>query len=114
MEIKLAQGDYIPDGLGGIQRCKGKDALLQRVLFRLTAHRGGFPLLPHLGSQLYLLGRESITNRASAAMKFTAEALAEEDVEVKDVTLFPLGEGRIQVTVKLDYHGEDLSILLTV
>ena len=29
MEIKLVQGDYVPDGLGGIQRCKGKDALLQ-------------------------------------------------------------------------------------
>ena len=37
MEIKLVQGDYVPDGLGGIQRCKGRDALLQRILYRLTA-----------------------------------------------------------------------------
>ena len=44
MEIKLVQGDYVPDGLGGIQRCKGSDALLQRVLYRLTARRGQFPL----------------------------------------------------------------------
>ena len=50
MEIKLVQGDYVPDGLGGVQRCKGSDALLQRVLYRLTAHRGQFPLLPRLGS----------------------------------------------------------------
>ncbi len=114
MEIKLVQGDYVPDGLGGIQRCKGKDALLQRVLFRLTARRGGFPLLPRLGSQLYLLSRESAASRASAAMKFAAEALADEDVTVTDVTLSPLGEGRIQVAVMLDYRGEDLSILLTV
>ena len=47
-------------------------------------------------------------------MKFAAEALADEDVTVTDVTLSPLGEGRIQVAVMLDYRGEDLSILLTV
>lgn len=114
MEIKLVQGDYVPDGLGGIQRCKGSDALLQRVLYRLTARRGQFPLLPRLGSQLYLLGRESAANRASSAMKFAAEALAEEDVEVTDVALSPAGEGRIRVEVLLRYQGSDLSILLTV
>lgn len=114
MEIKLVQGDYVPDGLGGIQRCKGSDALLQRVLYRLTAHRGQFPLLPRLGSQLYLLGRESAADRASSAKKFVAEALAEEEVEVTDVILSPLEEGRIQVEVLLDYLGSDLSILLTV
>lgn len=114
MEIKLVQGDYVPDGLGGVRRCKGSDALLQRVLYRLTAHRGQFPLLPQLGSQLYLLGREPAASRTSAAMKFAAEALADEDVEVTDVTLSPAGEGRIQVAVMLEYQGEDLSILLTV
>lgn len=80
----------------------------------LTAHRGQFSLLPQLGSQLYLLGRESSANRASSAKKFVAEALAEEEVEVTDVILSPLGEGRIQVEVLLDYQGSDLSILLTV
>ena len=58
MEAKLFNGDYIPDGLGGVVRCEGADALLERVLFRLTARRGQFPLLPRLGSRLYLLGRE--------------------------------------------------------
>ena len=57
MEAKLFNGDYIPDGLGGVVRCEGADALLERVLFRLTARRGQFPLLPRLGSRLYLLGR---------------------------------------------------------
>ncbi len=46
MEAKLFNGDYIPDGLGGVARCKGADALLERVLFRLTARRGQFPRLP--------------------------------------------------------------------
>ena len=44
MEARIANGDYIPDGLGGIVRCQGADALLERVLFRLTARRGQFPL----------------------------------------------------------------------
>ena len=40
METKLLNGDYVPDGLGGVARCQGADALLERVLFRLTARRG--------------------------------------------------------------------------
>ena len=114
METKLIQGDYVPDGLGGVERCAGAEALLARVLFRLTARRGQFPLLPQLGSQLYLLGRESAGERASAARQFAAEALAEEDVAVTDVQLSSAGQGHIQVTVLLDYRGSQLSVTLTV
>ena len=113
MEIKLVQGDYVPDGLGGIQRCKGSDALLQRVLYRLTARRGQFPLLPRLGSQLYLLGRESAANRASSAMKFAAEALAEEPVSVEHVTLTEQGS-RGFLTVELRYGSTPLSVTVEV
>lgn len=114
MEAKLIQGDYVPDGLGGIERCTGSDALLQRILFRLTAHRGQFPFLPQLGSRLYLLGREPAASRGAAARKFAAEALAEEDVEVTDVILTPIGEGHIHLAVLMDYRGDDLSITLTI
>ena len=37
METKLVNGDYVPDGLGGVERLSGADALLGRVLYRLTA-----------------------------------------------------------------------------
>ena len=114
MEIKLIQGDYVADGLGGIVRFSGADALLARVLFRLTARRGQFPLLPQMGSQLYLLGRETAANRSSAARKFVAEALAPENVSVTDVLLSSAGQGRIQLEVLLDYQGSDLSVTLTV
>lgn len=113
MEIKLIKGDYVPDGLGGIQRCSGADALLQRVLYRLTARRGQFPFLPELGSRLYLLGRESPSQRLTAARKFVAEALAAEDVEVTDVSLSPLSDGHMSVTVLLDYQGTDLAVTLS-
>lgn len=114
MEARIRNGDYIPDGLGGVARCRGADALLERVLFRLTAHRGGLPLLPRLGSRLYLLSREPAAQRLSAARQYVAEALAEEAVSITDVILTPEGQGRVRVKVLLDYQGTELSVSVTV
>ena len=114
LEIKIRNGDYVPDGLGGVERCGGDEALLQRVLYRLTAHRGQFPPLPELGSRLYLLGRESLPQRLSAARLYVAEALAEEAVSIKDVALAPAGEGRSEVTVQLSCLGEELAVTVMV
>ena len=58
MERKLSQGDYLPGAQGDFQLLDGAQALLQRVLFRLTARRGQFPFLPEMGSRLYQLCRE--------------------------------------------------------
>lgn len=52
MELELKNGDYLADGVGGLRRVGGREALLQRVLFRLTARRGGFPFWETLGSRL--------------------------------------------------------------
>lgn len=114
MELRIHNGDYVPDGLGGVIRCQGADALLERVLFRLTARRGGFPLLPQLGSRLYLLSREPAVQRLSAARQYVAEALAEEAVTVTDVILTPDGQGRIRLTVQLEYQGTELPVSLTI
>lgn len=114
METKLLNGDYLPNGLGGVVRCQGAQALLERVLFRLRARRGQFPLLPELGSRLHQLPREPAAQRLSAARLYVAEALAEEAVTVEDVSLAPAGDGRSQVAVRLRYHGEELSVTLTV
>ena len=115
MEARIHNGDYLPDGLGGIVRCRGTDALLERVLFRLTAHRGGLPPLPELGSRLYLLSREPASQRLSAARQYVAEALAEEAVTVTDVSITPeQTPGRVHVTVLLDYQGPELSVSAVV
>lgn len=114
MEARIQNGDYIPDGLGGVVRCQGVDALLERVLFRLTAHRGGLPLLPKLGSRLYLLAKEPAAQRLSAARQYVAEALAEEDVTITDVILTPEGQGRSHIRVLLEYQGTELSVAVTV
>ncbi len=114
MEVRIKDGDYIPDGLGGVVRCQGADALLERVLFRLTAHRGGFPILPQLGSRLYLLSREPAMQRLSAARQYVAEALSEEAVSITDVKLTPEGQGRVRVETSLEYQGTELSVSVTV
>ena len=114
MEVKIHNGDYIPDGLGGVVRGQGTEALLERVLFRLTARRGGLPPLPRLGSRLYLLSREPAARRLSAARQYVAEALAEEPVTVTDVTLSPEEQGRVSVRVLLDYQGTELSVSAAV
>ena len=114
MEPRIQNGDYIPDGLGGVVRSQGADALLERVLFRLTARRGGLPPLPQLGSRLYLLGREPAAQRLSAARQYVAEALAEEAVTVTDIALAPAEQDRTRLTVQLEYQGTVLSVSLVI
>lgn len=110
MELKIRNRDYVPDGMGGMQRVSGKEELLQRVLFLLTARRGGFALLPTLGSRLHLLGREKPGNRHSAAKKYVAEALGgETGVTVEDVSLV-YGSEMSDLRVKLRYEGEMLEL----
>ena len=60
MELQLKHGDYVSDGAGGVRRVAGNEALLQRVLFRLTARRGTFPFWETLGSQLWKLDAKAL------------------------------------------------------
>ena len=74
MGLSLRNGDYVPDGTGGLRRTEGREALLEQVLFRLTARRGTFPFLPELGSRLWQLGQLPAARRQSAAEQYVAEA----------------------------------------
>jgi hypothetical protein len=109
-ELKIRNGDYVFDGVGGAVRVKGRDALLQRVLFKLTARRSGFLFLEDMGSTLYTLGTITASQRQSAAEAAVAQALAdEENLQVEQVKL----DGD-QLTVRLSYGGEELDLQLTV
>lgn len=114
MERKLSRGDYVPDGMGGLTVLNGGEEMLARVLYRLTARRGGLPFLPQLGSRLYLLGREKPSARQALAAQYVAEALREEpDLSVREVKLVQDGEiGRL--AVYLDWQGEELVAQLPV
>ncbi len=110
MELKLKNGDYVPDGAGGVERCAGAEEVLSRVLFRLTARRGALPFLPELGSQLYRVLREKPSARLAAAKQYVAQALEEErDVSVTDVALTDTQQG-LDIAVNLLWQGEELTV----
>lgn len=77
--MMVKDGDYQPDGQGGFLGATGREELLGRVLFKLTARRGAFPLMPHLGSRLYLLPRAKESQRGALALQYVQEALSDEE-----------------------------------
>lgn len=114
MELELQNGDYVPNGTGGVRRVSGLEALAQRVRFRLTARRGSFPFWPELGSRLYQLGSLPASQRSAAAVQYVTEALAQEPVDVEQVTLTPYAGGTAGLRVRLSYQGTGLEVALEV
>lgn len=113
MELKLKNGDYVPDGMGGLQRVNGQEELLQRVLFCLTARRGMFPFGETLGSRLWQLGRLPPSQRQAAAEQYVAEALAgEKGLAVESVELKCREDGTAELHAVLEYEGEELRVTL--
>lgn len=110
MALRIRDGDYVPKA-GGLEQVRGSEALLQRVLFRLTARRGSFPFLPGLGSRLYRLGLSPPGQRQGAAEQYVTEALAgEAGLTVTAVTLTE--DGRLRA--ELEWQGEALSVEIQV
>ena len=115
MELKLRNGDYVPGAAGTMERLEGSAALMQRVLYKLTARREGFPFLPQLGSELHLLGRCAANERDSAAELAVRQALSDEtDLEITAVELTETSEGLYTLRVFLKWHGQTLEIALAV
>lgn len=112
MEWKLVRGDYVPNGAGSMTALTGAEEVLQRVLFRLTARRGGMPFLPDLGSQLWTLLREKPSAWQALAGQYVVQALREEpDLTVDRVTL-EQEEGRLLIDVYLTWQGQPLHAVL--
>ena len=110
MAAILENGDYVADGKGFLQ----KDDILCEALFRLGCRRGSFPLMPEMGSRLYLLSREKPSARNMAARQYAVEALEGLNAEVEDATVLMGADGTAQVTVMLRYEGETLSLEVKV
>lgn len=114
-ELNLQHGDYVPDGVGGLRRAEGREALLQRVIYKLTARRGQFPFREDLGSRLWKLGRTPAGERRGAAEQAVAEALADEEgLRVESVTLAAGTDHSTALTAALVYQGERLSVTLDI
>jgi phage gp46-like protein len=112
MELVLQNGDYVSDGAAGVRSVQGQEALLQRVLFRLTAKRGTFPFWETLGSRLWQLGQLPVSARQAAAKQYVAEALEEErELTVEDVVLTQVSE-RTSLTAELACGDGRLSVTM--
>lgn len=109
MERKLINGEYVPDGAGGLTNLEGAQEVLSRVLFRLTARRGGLPFRPNLGSRLHQILREKPSARQALAAQYAAEALEEEtDLKLSQVEWQDTEDGG-RVVVRLEWRGETLT-----
>lgn len=109
-ELMFRDGDYVSDGKGGLRTVEDEQALLQRVLWKLSVRRGSFLPLPELGSELYRLGRVKPAGRAAAAQQYVTQALADEtELTVIGVTLEQQGD-RGELTAALAWRGEELTV----
>ena len=115
MELTIKNGDYVPDGKGGVARRTGSAALLERVIYKLTARREGFPFIPELGSSLYRLGRIAPRERSGAAEEAVREALRDEtELEVTKVELSEADGGLYTLRVSLVHQKQLYEVALTV
>lgn len=110
MENKLVNGDYVPDGLGGIVRLTGNNALLQRALFHLSCRRGAFAPLPELGSELYLLPRKKPADRRAFATTAAQQALTPLGLTVSDAEVMRQLDGIFVVTLTLENSDTTLEV----
>lgn len=108
-ETKWSDGDLVPNGAGDFQRLDGRQALIQRVLFKLSARRGAFPFLPRLGSRLHTLAAEKPGARQTLCLQYVCQALEDEDVTVIGADYRQQGEQAL-VTVNLQWRGEALEV----
>ena len=115
MALRLQDGDYRSNGVGALLQVNGSEAVLQRVLFRLTARRGTFPFWETLGSRLWKLGQVPSAGRQAAAKQYVVEALSEEqDLQIEAVTLGTVSQGTAELTVELLWKEEPLMATLDI
>lgn len=108
--LALRHGDYMEAG-DGLRSVTGREALLQRVMMKLTARRGQFPFMEDLGSRLWTLGRLKASERQAAAEQYVVEALSDEaGLTVESVTLAAGEAGRMTLTAVLSVSGDRLTV----
>ena len=115
MELRLSNGNYVPDGRGGFETVEGIHEVLQRILFKLTARKGKFPLMPELGSNLYLLCREKPGDVKALAEAYISQALEDEDnIELTDINITYNDIDDISMSLEFVWNEEKLNVSVTV
>ena len=107
--MMLVNGDYVPQE-NHLRSVEGDEAVLQRMLMKLTARRGQFPFMEDFGSRLWTLGRLRPAERQAAAEQYVVEALADEaGLKVDSVALAESG-GTAKLTVCVSVNGTQMTV----
>ena len=97
--LMIVNGDYVSRE-NSLRTVEGDEAVLQRMLMKLTARRGQFPFMEEFGSRLWMLDRLRPAERQAAAEQYVLEALRDEPgLTVEQVTLAESG-GKASLTVR--------------
>ena len=99
--LVLVNGDYVPQG-NGLQSAKGDEAVLQRMLMKLTARRGQFPFMENFGSRLWTLDRLRPAERQAAVEQYV---LAENGGKASLTVNAVKDERRLTAEVALGQEG---------
>ncbi len=115
MDLRIENGDYVPDGMGGLQVAEGVESALQRLMLRLTVPLGTYLPLPEYGSRLHLLSREKPSLWEAMAYQYVREVLVEESsLSLDYLEISVLGEGEIGLTLHLLWQGEEATLTMSV
>ena len=110
MDVLLRDGDLVLDSAGSPRYVEGNAELLQRVLLRLTARRGGFAPCPELGSRLYQL--------SSAGERELRAAVEEALYPVREVSVLGVERApgperdQLRITVRLGRNEQPITAVL--
>ena len=110
MELKLVNGDYIPDETGGFETVSAFEEKLQRILYKLMCRKGGFAPMPSLGSELYKLLREKREQREVTARKYILEALEDEADVILSAVSVTDAESGLLLQAEFEYSGESKTL----
>ena len=114
MALQVVDGDYVMNARGGVETVSGRDELLQRIKYKLTARRGAFPLMPALGSRLWMLRSLKPSERRGAAEVFIREALENEnEIRLENVVVTATDEN-IRVEISFAHSGGTIEMTLRV
>ena len=108
---QLREGDYRPDGAGGFALATGGAGVLERVLFLLTARRGGFPRAAGGGQPTVSAVSGAALGRERLGASYAAEALAGEGKTLRVLGAVWTEETRT-LTVELEWQGEPMQAVL--
>ncbi|MBC8570528.1 hypothetical protein [Zongyangia hominis] len=112
MDMRIQNGDFVPDRRGIPRGCFGVEEVVNRVLLCLTARRGGFARMPHFGSRLHTLRGGTQERMDEQAAMMVREALeGVDEVRVGDVSTARMGSVlTVRVGLQMDAGDYDVKV----